>query len=126
MPLLSYCSKEFITAIAMQMACSFAIRKLACLRENDITRSHCIFTSNVSSYSCLTLWGCCVSLCSARFVCVKTLSNRPSIHGIVLLSLFVYKYVADTAFILISCRKLPYQDDNSTYVSQLSTLKSKI
>jgi len=42
---------------------------------------------------------------------VKQLSNRPSIHGIVLLSLFVYKYVADTTFILISCRNIPHKGE---------------
>ncbi|XP_065897695.1 uncharacterized protein [Dysidea avara] len=47
---------------------------------------------------------------SARFVFVKQLSNRTSIHGIVLLSLFVYKYVADTTLILISCRKIHHKN----------------
>ena len=51
----------------------------------------------------------CNLLFSARFICVKALSNRKSIHGMVLLSLFVYKYVADTSFILISCRELSYK-----------------
>ena len=63
----------------------------------------------------------CLIICSARFVCVKTLSNRTSIHGMVLLSLFVYKYVADTAFILISCRQLLYRNE-TTLVSQLNNL----
>ncbi|XP_065897690.1 uncharacterized protein [Dysidea avara] len=48
---------------------------------------------------------------SARFIFVKQLSNRTSIHGIVLLSLFVYKYVADTAFILISCRGISHDKE---------------
>lgn len=69
----------------------------------------CLFIAVV--YLCLILY-------SARFICVKTLSNRKSIHGMVLLSLFVYKYVADTSFILISCRGLLYKDDYVS-VSQL-------
>lgn len=52
---------------------------------------------------------------------MKALSNRKSIHGMVLLSLFVYKYVADTSFILISCRELGYKNDNPI-VSQLSII----
>ena len=34
-------SKE-LTAVAIQMACSFATRKYTCLEENDITRSRSI------------------------------------------------------------------------------------
>jgi hypothetical protein len=52
---------------------------------------------------------------SARFS--KRLSNRSALKGITFLSLFVYKYVADTAFIFISCNQtdfgLVFQYDGS-------------
>ena len=39
---------------------------------------------------------------SARFN--STVSSRGSIHGLSLLGLFIYKYLADASFITISCR----------------------
>ena len=39
---------------------------------------------------------------SARFN--STISSRGAIHGLSLLGLFVYKYLADTTFIMGSCR----------------------
>ncbi|CAI8015363.1 hypothetical protein GBAR_LOCUS9518 [Geodia barretti] len=52
---------------------------------------------------------------SARFS--KHLSNRSSLKGITFLSLFIYKYIADTAFIFISCNQtefgLVFQYDGS-------------
>ena len=53
---------------------------------------------------------CCSIFCSARFL--KVLSNRSSLDGIALLTLFIYKYVADTSFTLISCTRT-----NNGYVS---------
>ncbi|CAI8015362.1 hypothetical protein GBAR_LOCUS9518, partial [Geodia barretti] len=43
---------------------------------------------------------------SARFS--KHLSNRSSLKGITFLSLFIYKYIADTAFIFISCNQTEF------------------
>ena len=43
---------------------------------------------------------------SARFS--KRLSNRSSLKGITFLSLFIYKYIADTAFIFISCNQTEF------------------
>ena len=43
---------------------------------------------------------------SARFS--KKLSNRSSLKGITFLSLFIYKYIADTAFIFISCNETEF------------------
>ena len=34
---------------------------------------------------------------------IKRLSNRSALKGITFLFLFIYKYIADTSFILISC-----------------------
>lgn len=42
-----------------------------------------------------------IIICSARSF--KMLSERSSLNGITLLSLLIYKYIADTSFILISC-----------------------
>ena len=42
-----------------------------------------------------------IIICSARRI--KLLSNHSALKGITFLSIFVYKYIADTSFILISC-----------------------
>ena len=52
---------------------------------------------------------------SVRFV--KMLSNRSSLNGITLLSLLIYKYIADTSFTLISCT-----NTSNGWVSHLAVL----
>ena len=80
-----------------------------------ISSSYCISQSriylptpnNADKNVCLCAWLCSTSW---RFLspcfrarCLKILSNRTSLGGISLLLLFVYKYIADTSFILVSC-----------------------
>lgn len=42
----------------------------------------------------------------ARFI--KPLGNRSALKGITFLFLFIYKYIADTSFILISCNNTSF------------------
>jgi len=59
---------------------------------------------------------CCI-FSSAR--CLKALSNRSALSGITLLSLFVYKYVADTSFTLLNCSRLDndWVNSNKTVIT---------
>lgn len=58
---------------------------------------------------------------SARYV--RALSNRSALKGITFLSLFIYKYIADTSFIFISCLAtnfgLVFQYDGSVSCNSL-------
>ena len=42
------------------------------------------------------------SLCSAKYI--SAVSSRGVTHGLSLLGLFIYKYIADTSFVTVSCR----------------------
>ena len=58
---------------------------------------------------CRSCWTCveCIHVPSASILFsarrLSCLGNRTSLGGIALLLLFIYKYVADTSFVLISC-----------------------
>ena len=41
-------------------------------------------------------------MCSAKYV--SAISSRGVTHGLSLLGLFIYKYIADTSFVTVSCR----------------------
>ena len=59
----------------------------------------------------------CIAAYTAAARCVQFFSNRSALKGITFLSLFVYKYIADASFLLISCQSTDigfvYQYDGS-------------
>ena len=65
----------------------------------------------------LLLYSCCN--CSARFI--KHLSNKNSFDGIWLLTFIIYKFVADTSFIILRCQKVTSDNEEvgSDYVSTI-------
>ena len=52
---------------------------------------------------------------SARFN--STISSRGAIHGLSFLSLFIYKYLSDVAFTMVSCRRTEKADYYEKFVS---------
>lgn len=78
----------------------------------------CLMYSNSERKSVLDWhYAACFSLPSARFI--RPLSNRSALKGITFLSIFVYKYLADTSFIFISCLSTSFGLVSTQFLLQL-------